>query len=251
MLVAAACTTPAHTDTASLPPAPVTTVPPTTSPAPAPSTTTSTVLKAGPDVIAWLGPEAAVQTLLEAVEAWEGVAAISLVTSEEALVEFASLFADRPDLEEGVMATALPESLRIELSHPSFAGGVAARLRSLSDIDDVVTAVTPACNPFPGWNVVVFVADDRDLTRLRNELAAADGITDISVIGRDEALAEYLGRFAGVSDLASGIAVKDMSVSLRARTTNPVTLSFVADRFEGDAAVKGIQIFNPGAPACR
>ena len=49
----------------------------------------------------------------------------------------------------------------------------------------------------------------------------------------------------------SGIEVQDMSVSLRAHTSNPITLSLVAGRFEGDPAVKGVQVFNPGAPPCR
>lgn len=248
-LLAAACTTPARTDTASLPPA-TTTTSTTSTTLPLPTTTSTIAPQSGPDILAWLTAEAATQTLLEAVTGWEGVGSIALVTSEEAYEEFTTLFADRPELVDGVSPKTLPQSLRIELSHPSLGAEVAAQLRSLSDIDEVVTAVTPLCNAFPDWNIVVFVGDDLELTRLRNELAAADGIGDIAVIGREVAFAEFVARFGGEPNLAAGIGVRDMSVSLRARTTNPVTLSFIGSRFVDDPAVKGVQVFTPGAPAC-
>lgn len=249
-LLAAACTTPSRTDTASLPPV-TTTTSTTTTTLPLPTTTSTIAPQSGPDVIAWLTAEAATQTLLEAVAGWEGVGSIALVTSQQAYDEFAALFADRPEVVDGVLPETLPQSLRIELSHPSFAAAVAARLRSLSDIDEVVTAVTPVCNAFPDWNIVIFVADDLELTRLRNELAATDGISDIAVIGREAAFAEFVARFGGEPNLSAGIGVRDMSVSLRARTTNPVTLSLIGGRFVGDPAVKGVQVFTPAAPDCR
>lgn len=250
ILVAAACTTPARTDTASLPPVATTsTVAPASTTLP-PPTTTSTVAEQGPDIVAWLTTGAAEGTLAEAVSVWTGVGSVSVVSSEGALVEFATLFADRPDLVAGVEVAALPASLRIELSHPSYLADVASQLRALSDVADVTTAVTPICNPFSGWNVVLFVADDRELTRLRNELAATDDVTEVTVVGRDEAHAEYLVRFGGFSDLATLVTVQDMAVSLRAHSQNPVSLSLITRRFTNDPAVKGIQVFPPGAPAC-
>jgi hypothetical protein len=250
MLAGAACTSPAPPEAAWLPPTDITTtLPPTTTTQP-PTTTSSPARDAGPDIIAWMSRDAATATLAEAVAAWQGVGGVELVTSEEALSEFALLHEDRPELVEGVTATALPASLRIELSHPSFLGEVASQLRSLSDVEDVATAVTPLCNAFPGWNVVVFVDDDRQLTRLRNELAEVDDISEITAVGRDEAHAEYLTRFSELSELTGSITVQDMSVSLRARTENPVTLTLLAHRFEGDDAVKGVQVFPPGAPDC-
>lgn len=248
--IATSCTAPARTDTASLP----ATSPPATSPATTttvslpPSTTV--VAPAGPDIIAWLGAEAAAATLAELVAGWQGISRVELVAGDDAVEELAELFSGRPDLVAGVSAQTLPASLRIDLTSFSFVGNVAAQLRSLSDVDEVLTAITPACNPFSDWNVVLFVADDLDLTRLHSQLNAADGLTDITVVGRDEAFAEYLDRFAGLTASASGITVQDMSVSLRAKTSNPVTISLLSGRFEGDASVKGIQVFTPGAPAC-
>jgi len=249
-LLATSCTSVSRTDAASLPPATSTSLPPTTTTRP-PDTTTTTIPPLGPDIIAWLGADAAGETLAEAVAAWKGVGRVELVTSQEAREEFALLYADRPELVKGVSGTTLPASVRIKLTHPSFLGEVAIQLRSLSDVQEVVTAVTPACNAFPDWNVVLFVLDDRDLTRLRNELVATDGLRDIIIVGRDQAYAEYLERFSGQSDLAGVITVQDMSVSLRAHTNDPVTLSLLAGRFERDTGVKGVQIFPPGAPSCR
>jgi len=251
LLIAAACTSPARTDTAALPSA--TTVPTTTTVTVPPETTTTepTLQPSGPDVIAWLAPDAAATTLSEAVAGWAGIGTVHLIASDEALAEFIALHGeDDPNLVKDVSGEALPASLRIELSHPSYLAGVAAQLRSLSDVAAVDTAITPVCNPFPGWNIVLFVDDDRQLTRLRNQLATAGDITDISVIGREEAYGEYLERFAGIADLSTSIVVQDMSVSIRGRSTNPVTLSLVRDGFEGDRAVKGIQVFHPGSPAC-
>lgn len=249
-VLAASCTSASRTDTALLPPVTTTTLSRTTTTL-TPETTTSTTVAEGPDVIAWLATSAPGPTLAEAVSAWKGVGSVELVSSEEALEEFVRLYADRPELTEGVGAATLPASLRIELTHPSFLGEVAGQLRLLSDVEEVTTAVAPACNAFPDWNVVVFVRDDRDLTRLRNELVATDGIGEITLVGRDEAYAEYLERFGGQSGLAGVLTVQDMSVSLRARTDNPVTLSLLTGRFEKDAGVKGMQVFAPGAPACR
>lgn len=205
---------------------------------------------AGPDVVAWLAAQAAGASLAEAVSAWQGVAGVTYISPAEAFDEFVDLFADRPELLTGVSPSDLPSSLRIELNHPSFIGDVAAQLRSLSDVDEVATAVTPACNAFPGWNVVLFVRDDRALTRLRNDLLAVDGIDEISVIGRDEAFTEYLQRFDEWPDLAGVITVLDMSVSLRARTDDAVALTLLPSLFQTDPDVKGIQVFLPGAPAC-
>lgn len=249
VLLAAACTSPARSDTAPLPP--VSSAPPTTtSTLPTPTTTTSTTLaEVGPDIVAWVTPDAPVETLGEALAGWEGVATVTLVTGEDALAEFGRLFADEPALTTGVAASALPTSLRIELEHPSHLGGVAAQLRSLSGITEVVTAVTPACNPFPDWNVVLFVDDDRQLTRLRNQLVAIDGLSDISAVGRQEAHDEFLARFPDVG-AAAGISVQDMSVSLRARSTNPIALSTARTSFRFDPSVRGVQVFNPGAPPC-
>ena len=173
-----------------------------------------------------------------------------LVADEEALAEFTALFADRPDLVEGIDPADLPASLRIGLSHPSYLAEVASQLRGLSDVSEVTTSISPTCNPFPGWNVVVFVADDRQLTRLRNELAETEDVTDITVVGRDEAHHEYLARFGDLPDLAGLVTVQDMAVSLRARSDNPVSLTLLGRRLAGDSAVKGIQVFAPGAPDC-
>jgi cell division protein FtsX len=205
---------------------------------------------AGPDIVAWLVADAAGASLAEAVAAWQGVADVAYVSETEAFEEFVDLFVDRPELVTGVSPTDLPSSLRIELTHPSFIGDVAAQLRSLSDVDEVETAVTPACNAFPGWNIVLFVRDDRALTRLRNDLLAVDGIDEISVIGRDEAFAEYLQRFDEWPDLAGVITVSDMSVSLRARTDDAVALTVLPSVFQTDPDVKGVQVFLPRAPAC-
>lgn len=250
MIVATACASPARTDTASLPPVTTTTTLPPATTSTMPPTSTTLPIEAGPDVIAWLNPEAAAGTLTEAVAGWTGVGTVALVAEDDALAEFATLYSDRPDLVAGIDPGDLPASLRIDLSHPSYLAEVASQLRGLSDVAEVTTAVTPICNPFSDWNVVVFVADDRELTRLRNELAEAEGLTDITVVGRDQAHAEYLARFTSVSDLASLVTVQDMAVSLRARSDNPVTLSLLARQLADDVAVKGIQVFPPGAPAC-
>ena len=253
VLVAVACTSPARTDTADLP-ATATTATVITAEGQAPSSTTTTEpapQPAGPDVIAWLAADAAVTTLSEAVAGWAGISAVQLVAGEDALAEFAALHGDRnAGLVEGVSPDALPASLRIHLSDPSLLAEMAARLRALSDVEYVETAITPVCNPFSGWNIVVFVDDDRELTRLRNQLAAVDGITGIAVIGRDEAYPEFLGRFADIADLGTGIVIQDMSVSIRARSANPIALSLMRATFENDPAVKGIHVFNPGVPAC-
>lgn len=246
-LVLAACTTPAQSDTAALPAAPETTTTIIPPPPPPPTTTTTVHADPGPDVVVWLSPEAPAVTLLETISAWVGVATVRLVDPEDALAEAGELFADQPSLLAGLSVGDLPPSLRIDLSHPSYLADVAGRLRSLSDVDEVVTALTPACNAFPDWNVVVFVADDRQLTRLRNELASFAGLSEISAVGRDQALAEYTRRFDGFAD---GVTVQDMLVSLRARTTDPVALSLVRSRFAGDAAVAGIHVANPGVPDC-
>ncbi len=248
-LLATACTSASRPEAALLPELPSTTLSPTTTTRP-PESTTSTLPEAGPDVIAWLAPDAPGETLIEAVAAWEGIGRAELVTSQAALEEFVHLYADRPELVEGVDGTTLPPSIRLELTHPSFLGEITGQLRSLSDVDEVTTAVTPACNAFPDWNVVLFVEEDRDLTRLRNELLATDGIDELAIVGRAEAYAEYLDRFSAQPGLAGVITVQDMSVSLRAHTSNPVTLSLLASRFEHDAAVRGIHVFPPGAPGC-
>lgn len=252
VLLASACTSAAKTDSASLPPATTATtatIPPTTSTVP-PTTTTTSLPAAGPDIVVWLTAQAAGASLAEAVAAWQGVADVRYVSEAEGLEEFVELFSDRPELVAGVSPADLPSSLRVELTHPSFLGDVAAQLRSLSDVDEVATAVTPACNAFPDWNVVLFVGDDRALTRLRNDLLAVDGIDEISVIGRDEAFVEFLQRFDEWPDLAGAITVSDMSVSLRARTDDAVALTVLPSLFEADPDVKGIQVFLPGAPAC-
>lgn len=248
-LLVAACTSPAQSDTARLPPV-TTGVPTTTTTVPPPPTTTSTTTAApGPDIVAWLAPDAPVDTLGEALGLWEGVASVTLVTGTDALAEFEDLFADRPGLTSGVPAEALPSSLRIELEHPSHLGTITAQLRSLSGITEVATAVTPACNPFADWNVIVFVEDDRQLTRLHNDLVAIEGLADVDAVGRQEAFDEFRTRFPGVA-VEAGIGVQDMSVSLRARSDNPVALSFARTAFRFDQAVKGVQVFNPGAPGC-
>jgi hypothetical protein len=249
VLLASACTSAARTDAASLPPVTTSTIPPATSTLP-PATTTTTAPAIGPDIVAWLATEAAGASLSEAVTAWLGVADVTYVSEDEAFEEFVDLFADRPELVIGVDPTALPSSLRIELTQPSFIGDVAARLRSLTDVDEVATAVTPACNAFPDWNVVLFVREDRALTRLRNDLLAVDGIDKIAVIGRDEAFAEYRRRFDAWPELAGAITVSDMSVSLRARTDDAVALTVLPSLFRADPDVKGVQVFLPGAPAC-
>ena len=252
LLIAAACTSPARTDSAALPSTP-TTAPIITTLAPPPATTTTepTPEHPGPDVVAWLAVDAAASTLSEAVAGWAGIDTVQLIAGEDALAEFTARYGETsPTLVDGVSAGALPASLRIQLSHPSFLADVAAQLRSLPDVAAVETAISPRCNPFADWNVILFVDDDRQLTRLRNQLAALEGTTDISVIGREEAYREFLDRFADIADLSTGIAVRDMPVSIRARSTNPITLSLLRDSFEGDAAVKGIQVFHPGAPAC-
>ncbi|NNE97328.1 MAG: hypothetical protein HKN24_15020 [Acidimicrobiales bacterium] len=248
-LVLAACTTPAQSDGAALPAAPETTTT-ITLPAPPPTTTTSTtvLIDPGPDIVAWLSPEAPAVTLQETISAWVGIETVTLVDPEGALAEAEELFADRPSLIAGLSVGDLPTSLRIELSHPMYLADVTGQLRSLSDIDEVVTAVTPTCNAFPDWNVVVFVADDRQLTRLRNELASFTGLSEITAVGRDEALAEYTRRF---ESFAGDVTVQDMLVSLRARTTDPVALALVQNRFADDAAVAGIHVANPGVPDCR
>ncbi|MGI9648028.1 MAG: permease-like cell division protein FtsX [Acidimicrobiia bacterium] len=251
LLVAVACASPARTDSAELPTTETTVTVATTVPPSSTTTTEALPEPAGPDVIAWLAPDAAATTLSEAVAEWAGIKSVQLVAGEDALAEFTTIVGDRDaGLVEGVSADALPASLRIQLAHPSLLAEVAAQLRALSDIESVETAITPACNPFRDWNVVVFVDDDRELTRLRNQLAAEHDVTDIAVIGREAAYTEFLGRFADIPDLGTSIVVQDMSVSIRARSVNPVTLSQVREIFEGDRAVKGIQVYNPGAPAC-
>lgn len=249
-LLASACTSVARTDTAALPPVTIATVPSTTTSTLPPATTTTTVPETGPDIVAWLVAPEAGASLAEAVSAWQGVADVTYVSAAEAFDEFVDLFFDRPELVAGVSPSDLPSSLRIELDHPSFIGDVAAQLRSLSDVDEVATAVTPACNAFPDWNVVLFVRDDRALTRLRNDLLAVDGIDEISVIGRDEAFAEYLQRFDERPDLAGVITLSEMSVSLRARTNDAVALTLLPSLFETDPDVNGVQVFLPGAPVC-
>ena len=249
VLLTSACTTAARSDTASLPPVTTSTIPPTTSTL-QPATTTTTVPTSGPDIVAWLSADAAGGSLAEAVAAWQGVADVRHVSADEVYDEFVELFPDQPELVTGVNPADLPTSLRVDLTHPSFLGDVAAQLRSLSDVDEVATAVTPTCNAFPGWSVVLFVRDDRALTRLRNDLLAVDGIDEISVIGRDEAFAEYLQRFDEWPDLAGVISVLDMSVSLRARTDDAVALTVLPSLFEADPDVKGVQVFLPGAPDC-
>ena len=245
-LALTACTPPSRTDAADVPPLPATTtVPPTTTSIAIDPTTTTTVEVDGPDIVAWLQPGAPESSLAESIAVWEGVASLRSVGGEEALLEFAQLYPERPAVVAGVAGDALPASLRIELSHPSFLGEVAARLRSLADIADVATAVTSACNAFPGWNVVVFAEDDRQLTRLRNDLLEIDGFTDITAVGRQEAHAEFVARFG-----EAGLGVKDMLVSLRARSTNPVALSAARTLFDDDDGVRGVQVFNPGAPDC-
>lgn len=250
-LVAAGCTTPARTDSGALP-AVTTTVdaeqPGTTASLPAAPSTT--LPARGPDIVAWLTGDAIAGPLAAAIEGWNGVSRVALVGGEDALAEFTALYADRPDLVAGVDPTALPTSLRIEIMHPSFLPEVAAQLRSLADVEEVATAVTPACNAFPGWNVIVFVSDDRELTRIRNELAAAEGVSGIEAFGREAAYQEFIARFDGAGHLAGSIAVQDMSVSLRARSSNPVTLTVLADRFAADWAVTGVHVFPPGAPDC-
>jgi len=250
VLTVTACASPARTDTASLPPVTTTsTLAASTTTIPAPTSTTSPA-ETGPDIIAWLGTDAAAGTLAEAVAAWGGVGAVSLVSGEAALAEFAALYAGRPDLVTGIDPADLPASLRIDLAHPSYLAEVASGLRALSDVAEVTTALTPACNPFAGWDLVVFVAEDRELTRLRNELAATDDVSNITVVGRDQAHAEYLARFGGFSDLATLVTVPDMAVSLRANSDNAVSLSLLTRRLAADPAVKGIQVFSPGAPDC-
>jgi cell division protein FtsX len=250
ILVAAACTSPARTDTAPLPPITTTSTLPGVTTSMAPEPTTTLPVETGPDIITWLNPDAAAGTLAEAVAAWTGVEAVALVATEDALAEFAALYADRPHLTAGIDPADLPASLRVDLSHPSYLAEVASQLRALSDVSDVITSVTPTCNPFPGWNLVVFVADDRELTRLRNELADAEDVAEVAVVGRDEAHAEYLARFGELSDLATLVTVQDMAVSLRAKTENPVSLTLLGRRLADDPAVKGLQVFAPGAPDC-
>ncbi|NNC92938.1 MAG: hypothetical protein HKN80_10645 [Acidimicrobiia bacterium] len=248
-LLVSACTSVAQTDSALLPPVTTSTVPSTTSTLP-PATTTTTLPADRTDIVVWLTIEAAGASLAEAVAAWQGVSEVRYVSAAEAFEELVEFFADRPELVAGVNPEGLPTSLRVNLTHPSFLGDVAAQLRSLSDVAEVATAVTPACNAFPDWNVVLFVHDDRALSRLRNDLLAIDGIEEVSVIGRDEAFAEYLDRFEEWPDLAGVITVSDMSVSLRSRTDDPVALTLLPSLFEADPDVKGMQVFLPGAPDC-
>jgi cell division protein FtsX len=253
VLVAVACTSPTRTDAAALPATAITAPTAVTAPDASSSTTTTApdAPPAGPDVIAWLAADAAATTLSEAVAGWAGISTVQLVTGDDALTEFAAMHGDRnPGLVEGVSAQTLPASLRIHLSHPSLLAEVATQLRTLSDVESVETAITPVCTLFGDWNIVMFVEDDRELTRLHNQLAAAEGIDEITVFGRDAAYTEFLSRFDDIADLGTAIAIQDMSVSIRARSTNPVTLSLIRETFENDPAVKGIQVFNPGAPAC-
>lgn len=203
----------------------------------------------GPDIIAWLEPSAPAGTLAETVSAWEGVATVHAVTGAAALEEFGALVADRPELTAGIPAEALPASLRIDLDHLSYLGQVAAQLRSLSDIGDVATAVTPECNAFPGWNLVVFTDDDRQLTRLRNMLIGIEGIGDIAAVGREEAHAEFVARF-GATGSADGVAVPDMLVSLRARSADPAASREAEVVLGADPAVRGVHVAVPNAPAC-
>ena len=85
ILVADACTTPARTDTASLPPVSTTsTAAPATTTLP-PPTTTSTIAEQGPDIVAWLSTAAAAVTLAEAVSVWTGVGSVLVVSGEDAL----------------------------------------------------------------------------------------------------------------------------------------------------------------------
>lgn len=248
-LLAASCTSPATTDTAFSPPVDTTSTTSAPPPTTTSSSTTSTTAPPGPDIVAWLAPSAPAGVLQDTLWAWGGIATVELIAGEDALEEFNRLFPGRPDLTSGVPAAALPASLRIELSHPAHLGEVSAQLRSLTDVTDVVTAVTPTCSAFPGWNVVLFVVEDRDLTRLRNDLLDIDGLDEISVVSRQTAYEEFLARFSdpGVS---SALTARDFAVSLRARSSNPVALAETRRAFQYDPAVAGVHVFNPGAPEC-
>jgi hypothetical protein len=255
--LASACTAPARTDTAMLPATVTTAPPPVTTAAPAVPASTSDPdhgdllpgdpAPALPDIIAWLHDDAPAAELAATVAAWAQIERAVLIAGEVAREELAARY---PDLSDDVNASRLPSSLRIHLAAPSFLSEVGARLEALDGVENVVTATTPACNPFPGWNIIVFVTDDRQLTRLRNQLVAGDDITDITPVSRDAAYAEYLARFDGNPELTASITSRDMPVSLRARSANPVTLALLPGWFADDETVAGVQVYPPGAPVC-
>ncbi len=247
-VLATACTT-ARVDEAASPTitTTTTTMPVTTT---VESTTTTTLPESAIDIVAWLNRYSAGQTLEETVAGWPGVESARYVGNPETLAEFQDLFADYPELVTEVDPASLPTSLRVKVSHPSLIAEVAAQLRALSDVAEVVTASSAFCDRFPGYAIVVFAHNDLELTRLRNQILAAPGIESLDIVGRDEALTEYRREFAAFPEVIDGVALTDMYVSLRAVASHRGGIAGLELALIEDPAVAGVYVPGPDAPPC-
>ena len=249
-LVASACTAGPRIDAAESPGVPTTVT--TTAPAETTlqPTTTTTLPDAGVDIVAWLHKYSPGQTLEQTVAGWPGVESAVYVGSLEALAELERLYADQPGVVAEIDAADLPTSLRVEVTHPSFVGEVAAQLRALSDVASVDTARSAFCDRFPGFAIVVFAVDDLALTRLRNQILATPGVDDLDVVGRDTAYAEFTDEFADFPDVLEGVAVADMRVSLRTVASDVSGIPRLEAELLADEAVAGVYVAGMDAPPC-
>lgn len=249
LLAISACASGGRVDAAASPEAPttVTTLPPETTVA---STTTTTIPDQGIDVVAWLHKYAAGLTLEQAVAEWPGVESAHYVGNPETLAEFQRMFEDRPELVAAVDPAALPTSLRVEVTHASFIGQVAAKLRALSDVESVSTAESAFCDRFPGFALVVFVGDDLALTRLRNQILEVPGIESLELVGREAAYAEFASDFAAFPEVVEGVSVTDMLVSMRAVASDRAGIPGLELALLADPAVAGVHVAGVNAPPC-
>jgi cell division protein FtsX len=249
-LIASACTAGPRIDAAESPE--VTTTVTTSTPVETTlqPTTTTTLPGAGVDIVAWLNKYSPGQTLEQTVAGWPGVESAVYVGSLEALAELERLYADQPEVVAEIDAADLPTSLRVEVTHPSFVGEVAARLRALSDVASVNTAGSAFCDRFPGFAIVVFAGDDLALTRLRNQMLATTGVDDLEIVGRDTAYAEFTDEFADFPDVLEGITVADMRVSLRAIASDVSGIPGLEAELLADDAVAGVYVAGADAPPC-
>ena len=249
-LIASACTAGPRIDAAESPEvtaAVTTTAPVQTTLQP---TTTTTLPDAGIDIVAWLNKYSPGQTLEQTVAGWPGVESAVYVGSLEALAELERLYADQPEVVAEIDAADLPTSLRVEVTHPSFVGEIAAQLRALSDVASVDTAVSAFCDRFPGFAIVVFAGDDQALTRLRNQILATTGVDDLEIVGKETAYAEFTDEFADFPYVLEGVAVGDMRVSLRAVASDVSGIPALEAELLADDAVAGVHVPGVNAPPC-
>lgn len=248
VLLASACTAGARVDAAESPGVPTTVT--TTPPVETTLQTTTTLPDPGIDIVAWLNKDSPGQTLEQTVIGWPGVESAVYVGSLEALAEFERLYAHQPEVVAEIDAADLPASLRVEVTHPSFVGVVAAQLRALSDVASVDTATSAFCDRFPGFAIVVFASDDLALTRLRNQILATPGVDDLEIVGRQAAYAEFAEEFADFPDVLEGVIVTDLQVSLRVIASDLSGIPGLEVKLLTDASVAGVHVAGADAPPC-